>query len=393
MSPKAPRSPWRVVSASERESAILRKSGEILEYLRQQSKNRDQRVRLRDLLSRYVRLLDADLDVGKNKLAKDIKNTEAEAETALAPAALNRYGNQRPKPHLGPSGDLSLGSQTTDDQSNQESSTELPGQGGVSQPAPPDEIVLPEGATDESLAKAESDQTTELVESCRARVAAIKHSINERVGNSMALLSNTNDSGKVYLNALLIVMKALGNAPREAIEVAMENLEAAYQAVLPTLGPAVEGVPDLNTASVSDQSMSAAGNLGSETKVGQPKDGKDCVGLDDHKVSTGLGQLLAEWKLFKAGGLLGNGASGQDHPLYQTLKDLPMTVVVTGRFEGVTPEVRQNISDHMKGWYYEQEIKYIPDETFTDYLRRVVCKIINNQSESDENDNSHQGSA
>ncbi len=375
MSPKAPRSPWQVVPKSERESVILRKSGELLEYLRQHARSRSQRIRLRDLLSQQARLVDADLKAGQDEADEKAKNMVVDIKSP--PSGSDHYGSQRPKPHFGPDKDLSSSDKTNPNLVNKEPPTKSPKVGGdnleeVADPPPVPPI--------ETAPKAEPATDTELVESCQARVIVIKHSINERVGNSMVLLSNNNDSGKDYLNALLIAMKALSAATPSEIKLAMENLEAAYQAVLPTLGLPGGGAVGLNSAPTQNQSVPNDPNLKAETAV--PEEMGVCIGLDDHKVSSGLGQLLSEWKLFKPGGLLGNGAGGQNHPLYQTLKDLPMAAITTGRFEGATPKVRQNISDHMKGWYYEQEIKYLPNETFTGYLRRVVCKIIKNHSEA-----------
>ena len=56
-----------------------------------------------------------------------------------------------------------------------------------------------------------------------------------------------------------------------------------------------------------------------------------------------------------------------------------MAAVVSGRFEGATPEIRQNISDYMNGWRYEQGIVHRMDEQFGDYLRRVIRHILDRQ--------------
>ena len=73
-----------VVSRKEKESAILRKGEDILEYMRIQSKTEGQRIRLRDLFSSYARLVGADLKAGK---AKPISQVVAEKET------LNKVNN------------------------------------------------------------------------------------------------------------------------------------------------------------------------------------------------------------------------------------------------------------------------------------------------------------
>lgn len=94
------------------------------------------------------------------------------------------------------------------------------------------------------------------------------------------------------------------------------------------------------------------------------------------EIQAGLDQLLSEWKLFKSSGLFGTGPSGKDHPLYKTLKDLSMATVIAGRFEGVTPEVKQSITDYMNGWRYEHGITHVHTETFEHYLKRVINRIL-----------------
>lgn len=93
-------------------------------------------------------------------------------------------------------------------------------------------------------------------------------------------------------------------------------------------------------------------------------------------ITNGLNQLLSEWKLFKSSGIFGTGPSGAEHPLYKKLANLQMTAVVTGRFEGATPEIKQSITDYMNGWRYEEGIIHEHGETFENYLRRVIQKII-----------------
>jgi hypothetical protein len=94
-------------------------------------------------------------------------------------------------------------------------------------------------------------------------------------------------------------------------------------------------------------------------------------------VTAGLGQLLSEWGLFKSSGIFGTGPSGKDHILYQKLAPLTMAAVIAGRFEGVTPQIKQSITDYMNGWRYEEEIIHEHQETFEHYLRRVIFHILN----------------
>jgi len=102
--------------------------------------------------------------------------------------------------------------------------------------------------------------------------------------------------------------------------------------------------------------------------------------LMSEPVAAGLHQLLSEWKLFKSSGLLGTGPKGDAHPLYKELQQLQMNLVIAGRFEGATPDVRQSITDYMNGWRYEQGMTHDMQETFEHYLRRVVKTIIDKQA-------------
>lgn len=102
--------------------------------------------------------------------------------------------------------------------------------------------------------------------------------------------------------------------------------------------------------------------------------------LADPDIDLGLKQLLSEWSLFRKSGVFGTGPKGTQHPLYQKLSVLPMPLILSGRFEGSTAEIRQSISDYMNGWRYEQGIIYEQEETFEHYLRRVIRHIIDSQT-------------
>lgn len=106
--------------------------------------------------------------------------------------------------------------------------------------------------------------------------------------------------------------------------------------------------------------------------------------LNDPEVTAGLTQLLSEWKLFRSSGMFGTGPSGINHPLYKRLAALPMAAVIAGRFEGSSPEIRQNIADYMNGWRYEQGIVHRMDEQFEGYLRRVIRHIIDKRPKKTE---------
>jgi hypothetical protein len=99
------------------------------------------------------------------------------------------------------------------------------------------------------------------------------------------------------------------------------------------------------------------------------------------KVTSGLKQLLSEWKLFKSSGIFGTGPGGIEHPLYQELAHLSMAAVIAGRYESATADIKQSITDYMNGWRYEEGIVHEHGETFEHYLRRVVLHILDrNQS-------------
>jgi hypothetical protein len=109
-----------------------------------------------------------------------------------------------------------------------------------------------------------------------------------------------------------------------------------------------------------------------------PKD--DPAGLYANEVTLGLDQLLSEWQIFKKSGLFGTGPRGREHPLFMKLANLQIPLILAGRFEGSTQEIRQSVTDYMNGWRYEQGIIYEQGETFEHYLRRVIRHILDLQN-------------
>lgn len=97
------------------------------------------------------------------------------------------------------------------------------------------------------------------------------------------------------------------------------------------------------------------------------------------EVDDGLEQLLLEWPIFKKSGLFGTGPKGRQHPLFIKIAPLQIALLLAGRFEGATQEVKQSITDYMNGWRYEQGIIYQQGETFEHYLRRVIRHILDLQ--------------
>ncbi len=104
--------------------------------------------------------------------------------------------------------------------------------------------------------------------------------------------------------------------------------------------------------------------------------------LQTPEITAGLSQLLSEWSLFKSSGFFGTGPSGKDHVLYLKLAPLTMATVIAGRFEGVTPLIKQSITDYMNGWRYEEGIVHEHGETFEHYLRKVVYHIVSKKKQS-----------
>lgn len=96
-------------------------------------------------------------------------------------------------------------------------------------------------------------------------------------------------------------------------------------------------------------------------------------------IDDGLDQLLSEWSLFKKSGMFGTGPKGHLHPLFMKLASLQIPLIMSGRFEGSSEEIKQSISDYMNGWRYEQGIIFENSETFEHYLRRVIRHIIDLQ--------------
>ncbi len=107
--------------------------------------------------------------------------------------------------------------------------------------------------------------------------------------------------------------------------------------------------------------------------------GENVDPLSTKDVDDGLNQLLGDWALFKKSGLFGTGPKGREHPLFKKIAGLQVPLLLAGRFDGATQEIRQSITDYMNGWRYEQGIIYQPGETFEKYLRRVIKHIIDLQ--------------
>ncbi|MEZ4200440.1 MAG: hypothetical protein R3B69_02510 [Candidatus Paceibacterota bacterium] len=153
------------------------------------------------------------------------------------------------------------------------------------------------------------------------------------------------------------------------VKVAPVTTKAVQENKLPSVGE-VETLPEkMSTLKKVMDKRAAAEAVGPGDDVMAPQ------------VTAGLEQLLSEWKLFKRSGLLGTGPNGIEHPLYKQLAVMPMAAVISGRFEGATPEIKQSITDYMNGWRYEQGVVHQMNEQFEHYLRRVILSILKRQKE------------
>ncbi|NCN52327.1 hypothetical protein GW943_00755 [Candidatus Parcubacteria bacterium] len=101
--------------------------------------------------------------------------------------------------------------------------------------------------------------------------------------------------------------------------------------------------------------------------------------LNSPEIDAGLSEILNTWKLFRGGGIFGIKKAGLENSLYQKLKDEPMSVVATGRWDGADQEAILSMRDYISGWRQEQGMWYVPSETFENYLRRVIRRVLKRQ--------------
>ncbi|MCA9354398.1 MAG: hypothetical protein KC877_02665, partial [Candidatus Kaiserbacteria bacterium] len=168
------------------------------------------------------------------------------------------------------------------------------------------------------------------------------------------------------------------------------EIESAWGPATDTVRPAVTepGVPSVPSAPPTTPKR-VASLAETKEKLKTPSDLPDAAAVETSSVAgdplftkevdTGLDQLLSEWKLFKKSGLFGTGPKGREHPLFKKIAGLQIPLLLAGRFEGATQEIKQSITDYMNGWRYEQGIIYNQGETFEHYLRRVIRHILDLQ--------------
>ncbi len=158
----------------------------------------------------------------------------------------------------------------------------------------------------------------------------------------------------------------MSTPPAEPLRLVNESTVASYQPEI------VQSVTDQATPLRSISELKTADEVSAiEAIQNNPLYTKD--------VDAGLEQLLCEWTIFKKSGLFGTGPKGREHPLYVKISAMHLPLILAGRFEGSTQEIKQSITDYMNGWRYEQGIVYDQGETLDQYLRRVIRHIIDLQ--------------
>jgi hypothetical protein len=163
-----------------------------------------------------------------------------------------------------------------------------------------------------------------------------------------------------------------------AIPTSPATVERTQPVAMP-LGEAAPPPPRAHFASVADlmdrpksqSEPTSPASAFTATPLGDP--------LFSREVDEGLEQLLSEWSIFKKSGLFGTGPKGKEHPLFKKIAPLHIPLLLAGRFEGATQEIKQSITDYMNGWRYEQGLIYQQGETFEHYLRRVIRHILDLQ--------------
>lgn len=151
------------------------------------------------------------------------------------------------------------------------------------------------------------------------------------------------------------------------------------QQVAPEASNGPSGFADVEASAVPSRPVDVPGATAPTAPAVPPPAAEKADPLYNREVDEGLDQLLSDWSLFKKSGLFGTGPKGREHPLYKKIADLQVPLLLAGRFDGATQDIRQSITDYMNGWRYEQGIIYQPGETFEKYLRRVIKHILDLQ--------------
>jgi hypothetical protein len=86
----------------------------------------------------------------------------------------------------------------------------------------------PQTETPKKQPQQESSGQYKSIDEHKARIAEIKHKINERVGNPVTLIDNGNPLGKQYMMALLEAMRATAGGQTGSLDEKMRTLESIY---------------------------------------------------------------------------------------------------------------------------------------------------------------------
>jgi hypothetical protein len=175
---------------------------------------------------------------------------------------------------------------------------------------------------------------------------------------------------------------ALAPKPQPVPAPAPEKIVSGFDS-MPTSAPEVKPQPAPAPAPVSEiHSVVTDAKIMTPSDLPAPESVATSITGDPlmtREIDDGLEQLLSDWSLFKKSGLFGTGPHGREHPLFKKIAGLPIPLLLAGRFEGSTQEIKQSITDYMNGWRYEQGIIYEQGELFEHYLRRVIKQILDLQ--------------
>lgn len=106
------------------------------------------------------------------------------------------------------------------------------------------EIPLAPSEVSEQKEEPSTSYEHKTLDEYKARIAEIKRSVHERVGNPVALMGMKNDIGKNYMAALLSALKATGAGGSPNVDATMHTLERAYTILVATHEDVKQPEPD-----------------------------------------------------------------------------------------------------------------------------------------------------
>lgn len=244
--------------------------------------------------------------------------------------------------------------------------------GASAQPAhsvPSARRSVPIADSDQANTAPATEQTVSIQSSQRGQAAARVTSTESPPSPASNIATTTSDETSTPATAERWGSESVAT-PAQA-PVATPTTPSAQSSAAP---PRIPSVADVETQLRTPNDLPDPADVETSSQVSDP--------LYTAEVDEGLSQLLEEWELFKKSGFFGTGPKGREHPLFKKLAGLQIPLVLAGRFEGATQQIRQNITDTMNGWRYQQGIVYQQGETLEHYLRRVVRHIIDLQNQS-----------